>query len=134
MSTADRIAEALAGGALVMPALASWDGFACGFSRSPGVIPEVAMGNGATFQPFCRLGGTPSYPVTPAVLYVDVYASFLESLSRHTVGDPQNRVTLEVIRWSDDAALVLAHNSLILGGPWLGFIDPSTVPGWEVQS
>lgn len=131
---AARIADARIADArpkLLMPDLTEFSHVALYFSREPSWVPERwPYIHGST--KYFSVSGSPAYPAPAAHCYVDVGGSFLSRLAPHIVQDPQNRVTLRLIRWSEDAALLLAQNSLILGGPWLSFLDPHTVPmpGW----
>ena len=73
------------------------------------------------------------------VLTVVPTAQAIETISKHAILPEYDTLSIEVIEWPDDRALVVCHNSKIIGGPWLAKIKASTIPAalrarWTIES
>lgn len=116
---------------IVFPDYHSWHDLFPSFSRGPKRLDGEQM--------YQRGGARDSYIDTYCVIqrsredpretvHVYPYREVISEIERHTIAVDHDRVTFEVIVWSETEALVHCQNGQIIGGCWLAIIDPSTIP------
>lgn len=52
----------------------------------------------------------------------------IEVVGKHSVLVDYDTMAFDIIEWPDNRALVVCHNSKIIGGPWVAKIDSRTIP------
>jgi hypothetical protein len=65
-----------------------------------------------------------------SIHYIDAVPTkqAIDVLTRNVIFVDFDTINLEVIEWQDGRSLVVAHNSKIVGGPWVAKINSTTIP------
>lgn len=67
-------------------------------------------------------------------VYLDVKLTTqaVETIGNNTIHIDNDTISVKVILWDDERALVVADHNQIIGGVWLAIIDARTIPTWDL--